>query len=134
MNHEQELIAAFVLPEKRTRYLGFVSHSKRRKTLLDGLLYSFVFVPSCVVQIPTAEQDPNGIAKLLRASGAGTVCHVISELRELDGREMELREALDLIVGSNMATILSCLPGRLAYFEAEGKRHRYILQQGRPAS
>ena len=134
MNHERELIAAFVLPEKRARYLGFAGDPKRRKKLLDGLLHRFDFVPSCIIEIPSPDQTSNRIAELLRARGAGAVCYAISELRELDGREIELGEALDQVVGFDMATILCCLPKRLAYFEAEGLRHRYILQHGRDAA
>jgi hypothetical protein len=41
---------------------------------------------------------------------------------------MELLAALKQIVGYGMGTVISCLPGRLGYFEGELKE-RYILQR-----
>jgi len=66
---------------------------------------------------------------MLAAKGAGSRCWVISESSELDTREMDLLEALGETVGHGMGTIISCVAGRLAYFEDEDAR--YILQ--RPA-
>jgi hypothetical protein len=45
---------------------------------------------------------------------------------ELDGREMELSEALSGIIGSGVGAFVSCLPGKLAYFESEEMSERYI--------
>jgi hypothetical protein len=42
-----------------------------------------------------------------------------------------LNEALESTVGSGEGTVLSCVPGQLAYFESED-RERVILQ--RPGS
>src|SRR5712671_3417997 len=50
------------------------------------------------------------------------------ECLSLDGKEMELLPALKKVVGYGMGTMISCLPGRLGYFEGE-LRERYILQK-----
>jgi hypothetical protein len=42
----------------------------------------------------------------------------MSENSELDGREVELEAALKETVGAQMGTLISCVPGRLGYFEA----------------
>lgn len=64
---------------------------------------------------------------MLKSKGAGNVCQVISEYGEIDGKEMPLDEALEEIVGRSMGTFLSCIEGRLAYFEDEDER--WILER-----
>jgi hypothetical protein len=59
--------------------------------------------------------------------GAPETCHVISE-GELDGKEMDLASALKEAVGNGVGAVISCVPGRLGYFEGE-VRERYILQK-----
>ena len=51
-------------------------------------------------------------------------CHVIGG--EHDGKDMELLTALKQIVGYGTGTVLSCIPGKLAYFEGE-IRERFLL-------
>ncbi len=63
--------------------------------------------------------------------GAPTNCYVMSE--RIDGIEMELLAALEEVVGNGNGAILSCIPGRLGYFEGEW-RERYILENRGPAS
>jgi hypothetical protein len=43
----------------------------------------------------------------------------------------ELHEVLEAVVGRFQGTFVSCIPGRLAYFEGERENDRYILE--RPA-
>jgi hypothetical protein len=50
--------------------------------------------------------------------------HVIGG--EHDGKHMELLTALKQIVGYGTGTVLSCIPGKLAYFEGE-IRERFLL-------
>jgi hypothetical protein len=59
--------------------------------------------------------------------GAPDTCYVISEDDDLDGKEMPLAEALKTIIGRGIGTFLSCVPGRLAYFEDE--ECRWILER-----
>lgn len=64
---------------------------------------------------------------LLKAKGAASTCYVMSENTKLDGREMELEAALKKTVGYQMGTLISCVPGKLAYFEDEDGR--WILER-----
>jgi hypothetical protein len=59
------------------------------------------------------------------------MCYVLSERREIDGRTMPLAAALAAVVGRGMGTVLSCIPGRLAYHESEeGDRHVFTIAAG----
>ena len=46
---------------------------------------------------------------------------------KIDGKEMNLSEALLEIVGMDAGALLSCIPGKLAYLEMEGLGERYLL-------
>ena len=43
-----------------------------------------------------------------------------------DEEDLELLAALRKVVGYGIGTVLSCIPGKLAYFEAE-LRDRFLL-------
>ncbi|MDF1799971.1 MAG: hypothetical protein P1V81_12405 [Planctomycetota bacterium] len=126
---EQALIAAFVVPAKRERFLGMLGHPKRRKKFLDGLHHFEGLDPRYQVAIPAASQHARGVEAMLREWGAGGTCQVISTDRELDGRSMDLAEALDLVHGSCAGTLLGCVPGKLGYYEGEHPADRRILRR-----
>jgi hypothetical protein len=64
-------------------------------------------------------QGIENVSRLLHSKGAGKTCWVISGNSKMDGREMDLEAALENVVGSDWGTILSCIPGKLAYFKGE---------------
>jgi hypothetical protein len=51
---------------------------------------------------------------------------LISDDSEFDGQTMELRPALEEVVGTGSGTIVYCTPD-LAYYEAEDQGMRYLL-------
>jgi hypothetical protein len=56
--------------------------------------------------------------------GAPDTCKVIGG--ERDGEDLNSLSALKEIVGYGTGTVLSCVPGKLAYFEGE-IRERFLL-------
>lgn len=112
---------------KRERYLEFVSNPKTRAKLIHRLAHFKDIDPAYKRSIIPSLQNPRGIAKLLVARGAPGYCYVIAEDPRLDGRELQLSEALEEIVGSGMGAILSCVPGRLGFIETEDER--FILER-----
>ncbi len=79
------------------------------------------------VAIPNNLQHADKILKLLKSKGSPDTCYVISEDSDIDGKEFPLSEVLKTVVGHGMGTFLSCLPGKLAYFEDEDQR--WILER-----
>jgi len=65
----------------------------------------------------------------LRKLGAPEQCHAISTISDLDGHQWPLRETLDGVLGMGNGIVLSCIPGKLAYYESEEKNGRYILSR-----
>jgi hypothetical protein len=127
VTEEEALIRNFVVAEKQERYVNFLAHPKRRRKATDAFAHFHDLDPRWVVQIPSGEHHAETVARTLRSLGAGDTCHVISESRALDGQRLPLDQALAAVIGHGMGTLLSCVPGRLAYFEGESPKDRCIL-------
>lgn len=130
MLHEEETIRSFIVRRKQARYLEFVSNPKTRTKLTYQLAHFADIDPKCQRAIPPSRQNPRDIAKILLAKGSSAVCYVISEDPRMDTTEMPLLVALEKIVGRGIGTILSCIPGRLAFIETE--EERFILEKSKP--
>ncbi|HEY4740401.1 MAG TPA: hypothetical protein VIH76_07395 [Candidatus Acidoferrales bacterium] len=127
MNHEAEMVKAFVLPIRRHRYLEFLTTPKKRAKFIAQLPHFKHLNPKFAFSISGRNSNPASLLKLLAAKGAGAKCWIVSENPKLDARELDLKVALEETIGYGMATIISCIPGKLAYFEDEDGR--YILQR-----
>jgi hypothetical protein len=127
MNHEEATIKGFIIPVRQERYLEFLKTPKKRAKFIAQLAHFKHLNPKFVVRIPGNEQNPASLQTLLAGKGAGSKCWVISENSELDGQEIDLQTALAKTVGYQMGTFISCIPGKLAYFEDE--EDRYILER-----
>lgn len=113
--HEAAFIAAFVIPDKRSRYADFLPNPKRRGEILNRLNHFFDFIPECATQIPRASSSE--LAGVLRARGAGRLGYIIGG--GPDGCELPLEEAVESSLASGWGTIISCIPGRLALYLKE---------------
>jgi hypothetical protein len=122
-----ETIRAFVVKQKRDRYIDKISSDRKRKEFVAGLSHWNDFDPRFVVKITPSSQHPAGIESILRARGAPAMCQVISENSALDCKTVPIEHALKETVGYEMGTILCCIPGHLAYFENEDCR--FILER-----
>ena len=124
--HESAFVTSFVNSIRRGRFLGFLQ-SNRRRDLCKSLHHFHDFDARYLRTIPT-NLTASHILELLKEKGAPERCVVISEDPHLD-REMALADALQLVVGSEFGTVLSCLPGRLAFYQGEDLGRRYLLHR-----
>ncbi|MFB5652314.1 hypothetical protein ACE5IS_16850 [Leptospira wolffii] len=53
--------------------------------------------------------------------------YIISESTKLDDRFLNLDEALSEVIGFGASTIVSVIPGELAYYEGEDLGERFLL-------
>ena len=118
-------MARFLVPSKRERYAEFLFRPKGRQKFIGELAHFKSLDPKCIVLIPPSEHKPTTVARILESRGAPTMSRVVSEDSDLDAREMELVRALKETIGRGMGTFISCIPGKLAFFEDEDGR--YIL-------
>jgi len=129
MEHETAFIKSFVLPEKQSRWLELLSNPKRRHIFLHRLADDRDLDAKFRLDLIPSQQNLEGIELILRQNGAPAKCHVISEASDIDGKEMMLREAIEEVLGYGLGSILSCIAGRLAYYEGEGPGDRYVLKR-----
>jgi len=128
--HEEAFVESFVQSAKRERVRVGLANPKKRRRFVNEFAHrgTYILASECFRSIKPNQQHPDSIYSILRGLGAPDTCYLISEDSNIDGREMELLAALKQIVGYGMGTVISCVPGRLGYFEGE-LRERYILQK-----
>jgi hypothetical protein len=127
--HEEAVVRHFFLHHRRLEFLHGLSGTSNARYRTVNLLCHFVdFVAGTASPVPVAQQDPETIYRLLRRKGAPPVCHVISE-GDLDGRDIDLRQAIEETFDPPICSILSCIPGELAYYQGEYDDRRLILER-----
>ncbi|HEV7701346.1 MAG TPA: hypothetical protein VGO43_14035 [Pyrinomonadaceae bacterium] len=127
LDHETAFVEAFVVPDKRVRYRELLASGKRGK-LTAKLDHTRDLDIGMARSIAPDNQDADSILRMLLDLGASQTCHVISSDSRLDGQEMDLAAVLVDIVGHGNATFVSCIPGRLGYFEGAEKGERFIFK------
>ncbi len=128
MTHEEAFAKAFLPSEKRARFIQNLADPKKRPDMLAQLDSKLPCLPRYATVLPGEQDFPGELEKLLKARGAGPTCYVIAHGLKADRRELPLREALDLVCMHELGAILSCLPGRLAYYKPEAPRPGILLE------
>lgn len=127
VHHEEALIAAFVKRGKRERYREILSNPQVRRKFTSQLAHFTDFDRKYRLPIPSHKLFAANIAVELQKRHSPKIVRAISEDPALDQTELPLVEALVRIVGYGMGTVLSCIPGRLAFVETEDER--FILER-----
>ncbi len=127
LSEETHLISTFVSGAKRKHLIEILANPKRRTRATATLAHFHDFDPSAVVPLAGDAQTPAAIESELKRRGAGESCYLISENRTIDGKHLPLKLALEKVVGQGLGTLLSCVPGELAYYEGAGPAERCIL-------
>ena len=130
MHNEQALIAAFVKRGKRDRYHEILSEARLRHKFIERLAHFADFDAKYRLPIPSNKLFVGNIARELQRRHSPSTVFAISEDPGLDQKEIELIEGLQRVVGRGIGTVLSCIPGRLAFVETE--HERFILERHDP--
>ena len=125
--HEFEFVRTFVCAGRRDRVQNFLSSEKKRKKFLESLGHFSDFEDRYVFEIESRDQNAARIMDILLVLGAPEMCHVTSENPKIDSKYMMLSAALENTIGLGFGTIISCLAGKLAFYEGEYHR-RMILK------
>lgn len=128
MDEHERGFLAFLTEQKRRRVGALLESGPKRRGDLRALLdHAIDFDPRRAKRIAGAEAFPGAIEAMLVARGAPAACHILSACRDLDGQTLPLREALDAVVGKGHGSFLSCIAGRLGFFEGEGPGESWLL-------
>jgi hypothetical protein len=127
--HEEMFAREFITPQKRDRYISLMGSARGRKKILAGFHHIHDLDGRYAKLIPSNYQSAESIYRVLKQKGAPDVCYIMSDDGDIDQKEMPLREALSRVEGTNYGTLVSCIAGKLAYFETEDMSGRYILEK-----
>lgn len=123
---EEAILRGFIRRERVDRWVALLKSKPRRNKLRGELAHRFEFDGRYMRALSREEDSVQGLYALLRELGAPEDCYLMSE-GGYDGSEMELLEALELVYATGTGTVISCVPGKLAYYE--GEDWRIILER-----
>jgi len=121
--HEEATIRAFFNPQRRLRWLESLASPKRRCKILDKLNHC----RDLDHRFATKVSSKIDVVSVLKSHGAHESCYILSSTLGLDGRQMELSEAISQTELAGWGTIISCIPGQLAYYYGECGELRVLL-------
>ncbi len=102
---------------------------KRRKDVRELLDHAVTLDRRYARHLDGSETSAGSVAATLRKHGAPKTCYLISADEGLDGREMPLEDAVDAVSGSFSGGFVSCVAGKLGYFEYEDMKSAYLLKK-----
>tara|TARA_R110002110_G_scaffold360053_1_gene569870 strand:+ start:10769 stop:11206 length:438 start_codon:yes stop_codon:yes gene_type:complete len=122
-NHEEMLVKNFIVKSKRSRLLNFIT-SKKNRSKFTEMIHHFGYLDSrYIILVENREHSAEVIQKKLTSMGAPDECYLISTTDLLDAKVLKLAEALDKVLYGNRGypypSFISCIPGKLAYYEGE---------------
>jgi len=123
--HEETFVRAFIASARRARWLESLASSKRRQRLLDRLNHCQDLDERYTTLLPSNTD----VIALLRSRGAPTMCYVLSCTAEIDGQLLALDEAVSAAELGGWGTVISCIPGRLAYYYDECGARRMLMER-----
>lgn len=129
--HEEEFVRYFINPDKKERYLSMLKTKFGRKKLLHRLdhITAHELDLRYVQRISVEAHTVSSLHDLLTSKGAPDICSCLSVNPSLDGLRVPLSDALSSTVGMSIGTIISCLSGRLGYFEGEDKGAWFLCEK-----
>ena len=122
---EVATIRAFIIKEKKQRYLDMLALPDKRGRF-SNVLHGCRDLDQRFI---TPIRYFNQVIDELRRRGAPDNCHVISIIDGIDGTDLPLEEAFQIVEKKGFGTILCCLPGQLAYYYDECGTRRWILER-----
>ena len=123
--HEEKTVESFILREKRHRYKFLLDNSKKRAVELDRLNHCIDLDPKWITWLPSNA----AVVDLLRKEGSPKQVYLISASEDLDGLTMFLEDAVESCPMKGWGTIVSCIPGKLAYYYDELGERRALLKK-----
>lgn len=128
MEHELLLINSFVIKERRERYINLIATEKGREKFKNYISHFKDLNGRYCTAVPYLESCSQ-LHNILKSEGGGDVCYVISENSKYDMSCLSLKDATTQLFSSGISFFLSCIPGKLVYYEGEEFNQRFILKK-----
>jgi hypothetical protein len=127
--HERGFLTFLAEPSKRRMETLLELGEKRRRDVRELLHHSVRLDPRFSQHLTGSEAFSGRVEDILRNRGAPSTCYVLSANSDLDGQELPLGDALDAIIGMGDGAFVSCIPGRLGFYEYEDMKSSYLLSR-----
>jgi hypothetical protein len=127
--HERGFLDFLAEPPKRRMATLLELGGKRRPDVRAMMDHSVRLHPLSCKHLTGSQADASSVAATLRKLGAPPTCFVVSADSDLDGREMPLGDALNAIIAKGNGAFVSCIPGRLGFYEYEDMKSSYLLSR-----
>jgi hypothetical protein len=124
-DHERGLVSAFIIRERRHRFRHILDSGKKRIAGLDRLNHCNDFDPEAT-QWLVSDAD---VTSLLRTEGSPESVYLISAEKDLDGQSMPLEEAISELGTRDWGAVVSCIPGKLAFYRDECGMRKALLRR-----
>ena len=128
-DHERGFLAFLAEPTRRRMETLLELGPKRRRDARALLDHSLRLDPRYCQHLTGRETSSVSVEAMLRKKGAPADCYILAANGFVDGREMPLGEALEHIVGMGGGAFVSCVPGRLGFYEYEDVKSSYLLSR-----
>jgi hypothetical protein len=129
---ESEIVARviknFVVKHRKDKYLAMTEKPNKSGGYGFGELAHFtdnLDLRFCR-KIPAGSQYVDYVLNEIKLLTPTTECYIMHESQELDGKWMNLREALNKILGQNLGAFIIVDNGAIIYHESETIKERYI--------
>ena len=126
-DHEADFLAFIEDPQRRRVRTLFELGAKRRPDLVAILHHKIRLDCRLCQPIPGGSLSAPAVAARLRELGAPAHCHVIGG--GLDGRDAPLADTLWDLIGFGDGAFVSCVSGRLGYYQYEEPNHAYLCRK-----
>lgn len=129
VEHERGL-ACFLRTNRRERFVqGLQAGGAARDKILRRLPHFEDLDPRYRQPAPEGAgwDEAALVSARLRELGSPSTVYVVSDIKSVDGRFMELNQALQSVLSQDAGSLLSCVPGKLGLYEGETPGDRYAL-------
>lgn len=127
--HELGFTTFLAEPTQRRMRALFELGPKKRKDVRVLLNHAVQLDRRYAQHLQGSDASARSVEATLQKYGAPRTCYLISADEALDGQEMKLSDALDTVGASYFGAFISCIPGKLGYFEYEDMKSAYLLKK-----
>ena len=128
-DHERGFLTFLAEPTKRRLETLLELGEKRRRDVRELLHHSVRLDPRFAQRLNGGDAFSGPVEAILRKRVSPSTCYLLAANSDLDGREMPLCEALETIIGMGDGAFVSCIPGRLGFYEYEDMKSSYLLSR-----
>ncbi|MBT2557394.1 hypothetical protein J7E24_06325 [Hymenobacter sp. ISL-91] len=119
--HAREFINSFISKERKGRYLALLDSKMGERSLASRLAHLDTFEDAFIQSLPKGDPTVqiDFIYSFIKNIYNKEICYIISEDRTISGKEIPVKGSVEMISGKGFGSILSFIPGKLAYYEGE---------------